>query len=95
MSHCNTNVLNVSLNNTSLCLYFQVLHEVFKKEKLDSYIVGEDVCGVVTQVGVNVTTIQEGDAVVGKCYGLNTVTQFATKCRVKTELFALSEYSIY
>ncbi|XP_041351405.1 quinone oxidoreductase-like protein 1 [Gigantopelta aegis] len=43
----------------------KVLSEMFKKVKLDSCIAGEDVSGVVTQVGVCVTSFQEGDAVVG------------------------------
>ena len=44
---------------------------MFKKEKLDSCIVGEDVAGVVTQVGSSVTSVQEGDAVVGRLLSLH------------------------
>ncbi|XP_050394180.2 quinone oxidoreductase-like protein 1 [Patella vulgata] len=44
---------------------YKVYNELFKKQIKKEYPVGQDVCGLVTQVGEGVTQIKVGDPVVG------------------------------
>lgn len=45
---------------------FQVIREVFSKAVPETLSVGQEVSGVVTKIGPSVTTVKEGDEVVGK-----------------------------
>lgn len=57
------------------------LEKLFQKypEKRQRYIVGQDVAGIVTELGESVSTFKVGDAIVGKCYLIQSYVGFNKK----------------
>lgn len=64
-----------------LLLVLKFLEKLFQKypEKRQRYIVGQDVAGIVTELGESVSTFKVGDTVVGKCYLIQSYVDFNEK----------------